>query len=243
MYMYFLLFLFQVWYLLGWLFYLQLDKQDLTNNGVNFRKSAWTYLSKAKKVQLTHIHTLLFWKLWGHLISSWRSFHSPPHTVHTHTHTHIFYLADFSTPPLVPSHFFHLSWLSQHAVSSFSTVKFLKLCWCPSAIEMENERRVWKKTRAGIACRLRYHNTYSYFFYQPLSFLLSLPPPHFHLFLRLSLLLDFSLKKPLVTACSLFCSSSITFSLYVSLILWWIRHHSPFISSSSPCSLSFPSRF
>ncbi|RXN30379.1 putative assembly chaperone of rpl4 [Labeo rohita] len=39
----------EVWYLLGWLFYLQLDKQDLTNNGVNFRKSAWTYLSKAKK--------------------------------------------------------------------------------------------------------------------------------------------------------------------------------------------------
>uniref|UniRef100_A0A8C1XQB2 Si:dkey-12j5.1 n=1 Tax=Cyprinus carpio TaxID=7962 RepID=A0A8C1XQB2_CYPCA len=39
-----------VWYLLGWLFYLQLDKQDLTNNGVNFRKSAWTYLSKAKKL-------------------------------------------------------------------------------------------------------------------------------------------------------------------------------------------------
>lgn len=40
----------EVWYLLGWLFYLQLDKQDLTNNGVNFRKSAWTYLSKAKKL-------------------------------------------------------------------------------------------------------------------------------------------------------------------------------------------------
>uniref|UniRef100_A0A8C1J6Q9 Si:dkey-12j5.1 n=1 Tax=Cyprinus carpio TaxID=7962 RepID=A0A8C1J6Q9_CYPCA len=39
-----------VWYLLGWLFYLQLGKQDLTNNGVNFRKSAWTYLSKAKKL-------------------------------------------------------------------------------------------------------------------------------------------------------------------------------------------------
>lgn len=52
----------EVWYLLGWLFYLQLDKQDLTNNGVNFRKSAWTYLSKAKKVQLTHVHTLFFWK-------------------------------------------------------------------------------------------------------------------------------------------------------------------------------------
>jgi len=51
-----------VWYLLGWLFYLQLDKQDLTNNSVNFRKSAWTYLSKAKKVELAHIHTLLFWK-------------------------------------------------------------------------------------------------------------------------------------------------------------------------------------
>uniref|UniRef100_A0A9J8DFB1 Si:dkey-12j5.1 n=1 Tax=Cyprinus carpio carpio TaxID=630221 RepID=A0A9J8DFB1_CYPCA len=40
----------EVWYLLGWLFYLQLGKQDLTNNGVNFRKSAWTYLSKAKKL-------------------------------------------------------------------------------------------------------------------------------------------------------------------------------------------------
>ncbi|XP_039535799.1 probable assembly chaperone of rpl4 [Pimephales promelas] len=40
----------EVWYLLGWLFYLQLDKQDLTNNSVNFRKSAWTYLSKAKKL-------------------------------------------------------------------------------------------------------------------------------------------------------------------------------------------------
>uniref|UniRef100_A0A9J7YHE5 Si:dkey-12j5.1 n=1 Tax=Cyprinus carpio carpio TaxID=630221 RepID=A0A9J7YHE5_CYPCA len=40
----------EVWYLLGWLFYLQLDKQDLTSNGVNFRKSAWTYLSKAKKL-------------------------------------------------------------------------------------------------------------------------------------------------------------------------------------------------
>uniref|UniRef100_A0A9J7Z0S9 Si:dkey-12j5.1 n=1 Tax=Cyprinus carpio carpio TaxID=630221 RepID=A0A9J7Z0S9_CYPCA len=41
---------YEVWYLLGWLFYLQLDKQDLTSNGVNFRKSAWTYLSKAKKL-------------------------------------------------------------------------------------------------------------------------------------------------------------------------------------------------
>ncbi|XP_052434524.1 uncharacterized protein si:dkey-12j5.1 [Carassius gibelio] len=40
----------EVWYLLGWLFYLQLDKPDLTNNDVNFRKSAWTYLSKAKKL-------------------------------------------------------------------------------------------------------------------------------------------------------------------------------------------------
>ncbi|XP_051575690.1 uncharacterized protein LOC127453411 [Myxocyprinus asiaticus] len=39
-----------VWYLLGWLFYLQLDKQDLTNNPVNLKKkSAWTYLTKAKK--------------------------------------------------------------------------------------------------------------------------------------------------------------------------------------------------
>lgn len=58
-YMY-LFFLSQVWYLLGWLFYLQLDKQDLTNNSVNFRKSAWTYLSKAKKVELIHItHTAL----------------------------------------------------------------------------------------------------------------------------------------------------------------------------------------
>ncbi|XP_052000115.1 uncharacterized protein si:dkey-12j5.1 [Xyrauchen texanus] len=40
----------QVWYLLGWLFYLQLNKQDLTNNPVNFRKSALTYLIKAKKL-------------------------------------------------------------------------------------------------------------------------------------------------------------------------------------------------
>ncbi|XP_048008327.1 probable assembly chaperone of rpl4 isoform X1 [Megalobrama amblycephala] len=40
----------EVWYLLGWLFYLQLDKQDPTNNSVNFRKSAWTCLSKAKKL-------------------------------------------------------------------------------------------------------------------------------------------------------------------------------------------------
>ncbi|XP_051722092.1 uncharacterized protein si:dkey-12j5.1 isoform X3 [Ctenopharyngodon idella] len=41
---------YEVWYLLGWLFYLQLDKQDPTNNSVNFRKSAWTCLSKAKKL-------------------------------------------------------------------------------------------------------------------------------------------------------------------------------------------------
>lgn len=40
----------EVWYLLGWLFYLQLDKQDSADNSVNFRKSAWTYLSKAKKL-------------------------------------------------------------------------------------------------------------------------------------------------------------------------------------------------
>ncbi len=134
-----------------------------------------------------------------------------PHT-QVHTNTHIFYLADFSTPPLVPSHFFHRSWLSQHAVSSFSTVKFLKLCWCPSAIEMENERRVWKKSRAGIACRLRYHNTYSSFFFFSTP-VVSLPPPHLHLFFRLYAVtgLRFSLKKPLVTACSFFCSSSITF--------------------------------
>lgn len=40
----------QVWYLLGWLFYLQLDKQDLPNNPVNFKKSAITHLTKAKKL-------------------------------------------------------------------------------------------------------------------------------------------------------------------------------------------------
>ncbi|KAI7806733.1 putative UPF0661 TPR repeat-containing protein C16D10.01c [Triplophysa rosa] len=40
----------KVWYLLGWLFYLQLDKQDLTNSSTNFRKSALTHLTKAKKL-------------------------------------------------------------------------------------------------------------------------------------------------------------------------------------------------
>ncbi|KAA0703342.1 hypothetical protein E1301_Tti006861 [Triplophysa tibetana] len=40
----------QVWYLLGWLFYLQLDKQDLTNSSTNLKKSALTHLTKARKL-------------------------------------------------------------------------------------------------------------------------------------------------------------------------------------------------
>lgn len=40
----------QVWYLLGWLFYLQLDKQDLTNSSTNLKKSALTHLTNAKKL-------------------------------------------------------------------------------------------------------------------------------------------------------------------------------------------------
>ncbi|XP_076869259.1 uncharacterized protein LOC143519561 isoform X2 [Brachyhypopomus gauderio] len=39
----------QVWYLLGWLFYVQLDKPATTANTESFRKSARTYLTKAKK--------------------------------------------------------------------------------------------------------------------------------------------------------------------------------------------------
>ncbi|XP_035382287.1 probable assembly chaperone of rpl4 isoform X2 [Electrophorus electricus] len=40
----------QVWYLLGWLFYLQLDKPGTTADTESFRKSARTYLTKAKKL-------------------------------------------------------------------------------------------------------------------------------------------------------------------------------------------------
>ncbi|KAL7840327.1 hypothetical protein AOLI_G00256500 [Acnodon oligacanthus] len=40
----------QVWYLLGWLFYLQLDKPDTTEDAEDIRKSARTHLTKAKKL-------------------------------------------------------------------------------------------------------------------------------------------------------------------------------------------------
>lgn len=97
----------------------------------------------------------------------------------THSHTHIFYLAT-STPPSAPSHFFHLSWLSQHAVSSFSTVKFLELCWCPSAIEMENESRSLKENekgrqkRGGVVMTIQI----TLFFHHPCHFL-PVPTPFF----------------------------------------------------------------
>ncbi|KAG9283622.1 putative assembly chaperone of rpl4 [Astyanax mexicanus] len=40
----------QVWYLLGWLFYLQLDKPETTEDPESLKKSARTYLTKAKKL-------------------------------------------------------------------------------------------------------------------------------------------------------------------------------------------------
>ncbi|KAL6462332.1 hypothetical protein MHYP_G00287540 [Metynnis hypsauchen] len=40
----------QVWYLLGWLFYLQLDKPETTEDAESIRKSARTHLTKAKKL-------------------------------------------------------------------------------------------------------------------------------------------------------------------------------------------------
>lgn len=40
----------QVWYLLGWLFYLQLDKPETTEDPESHKKTARTYLTKAKKL-------------------------------------------------------------------------------------------------------------------------------------------------------------------------------------------------
>ncbi|XP_017551271.2 probable assembly chaperone of rpl4 [Pygocentrus nattereri] len=42
----------QVWYLLGWLFYLQLDKPDPTEDAESIRKSARTHLTKVKKLYM-----------------------------------------------------------------------------------------------------------------------------------------------------------------------------------------------
>lgn len=45
-------FILQVWYLLGWLYYLQLEKPSAAEDSESLKKSARIYLTKAKKVML-----------------------------------------------------------------------------------------------------------------------------------------------------------------------------------------------
>ncbi|GAA6094770.1 probable assembly chaperone of rpl4 [Tachysurus ichikawai] len=42
----------QVWYLLGWLYYLQLDKPGAAEDSESLKKSARIYLTKAKKLYI-----------------------------------------------------------------------------------------------------------------------------------------------------------------------------------------------